>query len=75
MTVTISRTLGFAGAVSLSASGLVLAGLAGWNESLYGVAHGFEAQWVVECNGQHAGLVPADGLLVQGMVYKGILVP
>jgi hypothetical protein len=53
----------------------VLTGLAGWNESVYGVKGGDQVSWYVMMAGKGAEFVPADGAVLQRYTAGGQLVP
>jgi hypothetical protein len=54
---------------------LILIGLTGWNESLYGVKGGDQVSWYAVMASKGAEFVPGDGATLQRYTVGGRLVP
>jgi hypothetical protein len=69
----LSQTRSYSTASSFDLRTLVLTGVAGWNETLYGVRTITVADWTVE----HSGVpqMPADGVVQQWLRFKGLAYP
>lgn len=71
-----SQTRGYIGTTqNFEVRTLVLTGLTGWNEALYGVAAGSLVDWSVDYRSAGDEFVPADGATLRWIWFSGAFMP